>query len=57
MCTLRLPFQASNQGALIVKIMNGKFAPISRQYSKGLADVVNQCLTHQHEHRPERGPP
>ena len=52
LCTLRLPFQANNQGALIVKIMEGKFAPISRQYSKALSELVQACLTHNQAKRP-----
>ena len=33
MCTLRHPFEAQNQGALILKILRGKYNPIPDYYS------------------------
>jgi serine/threonine protein kinase len=46
LCTLgRLPFQATNQGALILRILNGRFEPISRVYSGELSEIIKGCLT------------
>lgn len=53
MCTFRHPFEASNQGALILKIMKGKYAPINpAQYSLDLARIIQSCLSIQPERRP-----
>eukprot|EP00002_Diphylleia_rotans_P038746 TRINITY_DN8859_c0_g1_i1.p1 TRINITY_DN8859_c0_g1~~TRINITY_DN8859_c0_g1_i1.p1 ORF type:complete len:508 (-),score=92.25 TRINITY_DN8859_c0_g1_i1:341-1864(-) len=45
MCVQSPPFEASNQGALIMKILKGEYAPISRKYSQELSDVISSCLT------------
>jgi NIMA (never in mitosis gene a)-related kinase len=34
MCTYRHPFEAANQGSLILKIVRGKYNPIATGYSK-----------------------
>ena len=52
MCTLRHPFDAVNQGALILKIIRGKYAPIPAVYSKTLKDIVDQCLLKDYKRRP-----
>ena len=36
LCTFKHPFEANNQGALILKIVRGKFAPIPSSYSSEL---------------------
>jgi len=52
MCTLRHPFEANNQGALILKIVRGKFDPIPSTFSKELSDMVNALLTRDYKKRP-----
>lgn len=52
MCTLRHPFEANNQGALILKIVRGKFDPIPSTFSKELSEMVNSLLTRDYKKRP-----
>jgi len=51
MCTRRHPFDAENQGALILKILRGKFPPVTG-YSPELQDIVRRCLTQAAQKRP-----
>ena len=44
LCTLKHPFDAINQGALILKIIKGTYIPISTTYSEELKSVVDLCL-------------
>ena len=44
LCTLKHPFDAINQGALILKIIKGTYIPISSNYSDELKTVVDMCL-------------
>ena len=44
LCTQKHPFDANNQGALILRIIKGKYTPIPSTYSKELSDVVDLCL-------------
>jgi serine/threonine protein kinase len=44
LCTLKHPFESNNQGALILKIVKGKYNPISSSYSKDLSAMVDLCL-------------
>lgn len=44
LCTFKHPFDAKNQGALILKIMKAKYTPVSNLYSKDMRYVVDQCL-------------
>lgn len=50
-CTQRHPFDADNQGALILKILRGRFPPITK-YSPEIEDLVKQCLTQNAVRRP-----
>jgi NIMA (never in mitosis gene a)-related kinase len=52
LCTLKHPFESNNQGALILKIVRGKYNPISSQYSKELAAMVDCCLCKDYKKRP-----
>jgi len=52
MCTKRHPFEANNQAALILKIINGKYAPIPSSYSPELTDILNLCLNRDYKKRP-----
>ena len=42
MCTLKHPFDASNQGALILKIVSGKYQRVPATYSKPLRKLVDK---------------
>ena len=43
-CQQRHPFDADNQGALILKILRGKFPPVTG-YSPDISDLIKRCLT------------
>ena len=52
-CTLRRPFEANNQCALIMKIVKGRFAPVPPENaSSGLVDIVHRLLFLDPHHRP-----
>ena len=53
LCTLKHPFEAQNQGALILKILRGKFNPIPSSYSKPLHDMVERLLLKDYRQRPD----
>ena len=49
-----MPFQANNQGALILKILSGKQAALpAGRYSDDLDDLVSRCLTKAWQRRPD----
>ncbi|MEW5302088.1 MAG: hypothetical protein WDW36_004898 [Sanguina aurantia] len=50
-CTKRHPFDADNQGALILKILRGKFPPV-QGYSPEVTDIIKRCLTQSASRRP-----
>jgi NIMA (never in mitosis gene a)-related kinase len=52
MSTFKHPFDASNQGALILKILKGKFEPIPREYSNDLKVLIDLMLEKNHFKRP-----
>jgi NIMA (never in mitosis gene a)-related kinase len=53
MATFKHPFNASNQGALILKILKGKYDPIpNREYSSDLKKMVDLLLEKNHFKRP-----
>ena len=52
LCTFRHPFEANNQGALILKIVRGKFDPISTNFSTALQKMTNLLLTKDQRKRP-----
>ncbi len=52
LCTLRHPFESNNQGALILKIVRGKYQPVSSSYSKELSSLVDKCLIKDYRRRP-----
>lgn len=51
-CTQRHPFDADNQGALILKILRGKYPPVSG-YSPEMVDIIKRCLTQAATRRPD----
>jgi len=52
MCTQKHPFEANNQAALLLKILRGKFNPISSGYSADLGELVSLCLCKDYRKRP-----
>lgn len=44
MCTFRHPFNATNQAALILKILKGKYDPIPKEYSPELKKLIDTIL-------------
>ena len=52
LCTFRHPFDATNQGALFLKIMKENPEPIFACYSSNLQKLVNQILEKNYEKRP-----
>jgi NIMA (never in mitosis gene a)-related kinase len=50
-CTQRHPFDAENQGALILKILRGKY-PAVTGYSPEISDLIKRCLTQNANRRP-----
>lgn len=55
LCTLKHPFDAANQGALILKIIRGKYGSIPREYSTELSSLVNEMLMRNTRSRPSIG--
>ncbi len=52
MATFRHPFDATNQGALVLKILKGKYEPISHEYSNDLKNLIDMLLEKNHFKRP-----
>lgn len=52
LCTGKHPFDATNEGALIRKILRGQYAPVQNR-SPQCAEVVSQCLTMDPRRRPD----
>lgn len=52
LCTLKHPFDAANQGALVLKIIRGKYGSIPRGYSMELSSLVNEMLMRNTRIRP-----
>ncbi|KAL4502417.1 hypothetical protein ABPG72_012004 [Tetrahymena utriculariae] len=53
LCTFKHPFEASNQGALVIKILKNKVEPLPSMYSRELQSIVNLLLTKDHQKRPD----
>jgi NIMA (never in mitosis gene a)-related kinase len=52
MTTYKHPFNANNQGALILKILRGKYDPIGKEYSQDLRKMIDLLLEKNHFKRP-----
>lgn len=52
LCTYRHPFDARNQGALILKIIQGRYPPVADTYSPALRALVDQLLQRDSRRRP-----
>ena len=55
LCTSKHPFDANNQGALILRIVRGKYSPIPTSYSSDLSELVDNCLCRDYKKRPNAG--
>lgn len=55
LCTAKHPFEANNQGALILRIVRGKYSPIPTTYSNELGELVDSCLSRDYRKRPKAG--
>ena len=55
LCTSKHPFDANNQGALILKIVRGRYASIPASYSTELTELVDLCLSRDYKKRPTAG--
>jgi NIMA (never in mitosis gene a)-related kinase len=53
LCTKEPPFNAKTHLQLIQKIRDGKFAPLPKQYSPELCEVVRSCLQVNPNRRPD----
>ena len=53
LCSLKKPFDASNAGALILKILRSSYPPINSQFSAELKEIVKQCLLKDQRKRPD----
>ena len=52
LCTFKHPFEAKNQGQLIMKIVRGQFTPVSSKYSEALREMVRMLLLKNYKKRP-----
>jgi len=52
LCVQKHPFQAHSQGTLILKIIKGRYSPVSSFYSQELIEIVNLCLNRDYKKRP-----
>ena len=52
LCTLKHPFEAKTQAALLLKIIRGKYVSIPRCYSRHLAEIIHSCLMKDFKKRP-----
>jgi NIMA (never in mitosis gene a)-related kinase len=52
LCTFKHPFEATNQGALILKIVRGKFESIPSHYSSDLKELTELLLKKDQKKRP-----
>lgn len=51
-CTGAHPFDAENQGDLMVKILRGRYKAVDATYSDALRDIVRRCLSRSTSIRP-----
>lgn len=52
LCSYRHPFEAKNQGSLIMKIVKGSYPQISSRYSEDLREMIASLLRKDHRKRP-----
>ncbi|EAS05882.2 plant dual-specificity MAP kinase kinase family domain protein (macronuclear) [Tetrahymena thermophila SB210] len=51
LATFKRPFEATNQGSLVLKIQKAQYIPISSNYSPQLHRLIELCLTKEHQKR------
>ncbi|KAL4431664.1 hypothetical protein ABPG74_017293 [Tetrahymena malaccensis] len=51
LATFKRPFEAANQGSLVLKIQKAQYIPISSNYSPQLHRLIELCLTKEHQKR------
>ncbi|KAL4508571.1 hypothetical protein ABPG72_003875 [Tetrahymena utriculariae] len=51
LATFKRPFEATNQGSLVLKIQKAQYIPISSNYSQQLHRLIELCLTKDHQKR------
>jgi NIMA (never in mitosis gene a)-related kinase 1/4/5 len=52
LCTYKHPFEAKNQGQLLMRIVKGQYTPVSSKYSSELREIVNKLLLKNQKNRP-----
>ncbi|EKX43707.1 hypothetical protein GUITHDRAFT_72782 [Guillardia theta CCMP2712] len=52
LCTFKHPFEAANHGALVLKIVRGRYLPIPSSYSQVMTRIVDDCLQKDVRSRP-----
>lgn len=52
LCARKRPFEATNQAALALKIVLGKFENIPSHYSSDLSWIIKSCLSLDYKRRP-----
>lgn len=52
LCAQKHPFDANNHGALVLKIMRGKYDPVPVTYSSELSEIIELCLSKDYNKRP-----
>eukprot|EP00826_Nyctotherus_ovalis_P011483 TRINITY_DN12989_c0_g3_i2.p1 TRINITY_DN12989_c0_g3~~TRINITY_DN12989_c0_g3_i2.p1 ORF type:complete len:278 (-),score=72.14 TRINITY_DN12989_c0_g3_i2:1129-1962(-) len=52
LCALKHPFEARNQAALVMKIIQSHYLPPPTMYSKEIGDIVTLCLQKDYRKRP-----
>jgi NIMA (never in mitosis gene a)-related kinase len=55
LCTFKHPFEAKNQGSLIMKIVKGQYASLPNNYSAELRELVRLLLMKDYRKRPSIG--
>jgi serine/threonine protein kinase len=53
LCTLKRPFDASNPGALILKILRSSYPPLNSTFSAEIREIVKLCLLKDQKKRPD----
>eukprot|EP00929_Paragymnodinium_shiwhaense_P020821 TRINITY_DN13756_c0_g1_i1.p1 TRINITY_DN13756_c0_g1~~TRINITY_DN13756_c0_g1_i1.p1 ORF type:complete len:345 (-),score=70.80 TRINITY_DN13756_c0_g1_i1:335-1369(-) len=52
LCTLKRPFEAKNNAALLLRIMEGRYEPVSNERSVDMRDLIDSCLEKDSSKRP-----
>jgi len=52
LCAFKHPFEARNQAALIMKIIQEKYLPLPSMYSREISEIITSCLQKDYRKRP-----